>query len=336
MGDCVLARQKIIIVTDAWHPQVNGVVTTYHNIINHLPHDVVLIEPSQFPSRPAPYYPSISLAWCSLNRMQRLLLEHRDSNTRLHIATEGPLGFQARRVAHDLHWRYTTAYHTKFPEFIEAMTHVPAALTRWYFDWFHQHSHAVMMSSESNRREHAHWAGVVLNKGIDPVFEFSDHAVHDPPRLLYVGRVSREKNLDAFCDLDISSEKTVVGDGPYLHELRNRYPCVRFVGYKFGAELASYYQQADVMVFPSRLDTFGIVMLESMACGTPCAAYPVTGPRDQIQPLVNGSIHEDLATAVRECLLLPRSLVQASVAHKSWQRAAQQFLQHTVPIASSR
>lgn len=330
----MLARQKIIIVTDAWHPQVNGVVTTYHNIINHLPHDVVLIEPSQFQSRPAPFYPSISLAWCSRDRMRRLLLKHRHSDTRLHIATEGPLGLQARRVARDLNWRYTTAYHTKFPEFIEAMAHVPTALTRWYFDWFHKHSHAVMMSSESNRSEHPHWAGVVLNKGIDPVFAFSDHAVHDPPRLLYVGRVSREKNLDAFCDLEINSEKTVVGDGPYLRELQNRYPCVRFVGYKFGAELASYYQHADVLVFPSRVDTFGIVMLESMACGTPCAAYPVTGPRDQIQEGINGSTHSDLAVAVHRCLTLDRRQVQQSVAHKSWQNAAACFVRHTVNIDS--
>ncbi len=331
-----MAGKKIVIVTDAWYPQVNGVVTTYHNLAQCLQPDVTVIEPSMFPNRPAPLYPTISLAWCSARRMRELLTSLCDPYTRLHIATEGPLGFQARRVARDLGWRYTTAYHTKFPEFIKVMIGVPTALTSWYFDWFHQHSDAVMMSSESNRSEHPTWKGVVLNKGIDPVFEFSDHAVNDPPRVLYVGRVSREKNLDAFCELDLDCEKIVVGDGPYLVELRHRYPAVKFVGYKFGQELAAYYQQADVMAFPSRVDTFGIVLLESMACGTPCAAYPVTGPRDQIQPHVNGSTHEDLATAVRDCLALSRSAVRASVSNKSWHHSAQQFLQHTVAIGHSR
>lgn len=332
----MLARQKIVLVTDAWQPQVNGVVTTYQNITAHLDCDVVLIEPSAFPNRPAPLYPSISLAWCGQRRMQQILDHHCDYRTRLHIATEGPLGLQARRAARSRGWAYTTAYHTKFPEFIQAMTGVPVCGTRWYFDWFHAHSHAVMMSSGSSQQEHPSWPGVVLPKGVDAVFEFKQHSVQDPPRLLYVGRVSREKNLDAFCSLDMPSEKTVVGDGPYRSELQQRFPQVRFVGYQFGEQLADYYQQADVMVFPSRVDTYGIVLLESMACGTPCAAYPVTGPIDQIQEGINGSTDHDLAVAVQRCLTLDRSTVKASVSHKSWQAAAEYFWQHTVPVVPQR
>jgi glycosyltransferase involved in cell wall biosynthesis len=333
MGDSKVARTKIIIITDAWKPQVSGVVTTYENIIQNLPEDysVDVIHPGLFKWIDIPFYKSIPWAKCSYSRMEHMLYTRRlDWNmqgyfVKFHIATEGPLGFRARRALTAMNYSYTSAYHTKFPEFIKELIGIPTWMTRWYFDWFHKNSKVVMCSSKSNAEENKQWNTVVLGKGYDNHFTFKDKTLFDPV-LLYVGRVSKEKNINDFCRLEIGgAKKIVVGDGPYRKQLEKLYPNVRFVGYKFGKELAQYYQSADVCVFPSKVDTFGITILESMACGTPVAGYPVTGPIDQIVNGVNGYVSEDLERAVMKCLTIDREQTAESVKHITWKESAKQF-----------
>jgi len=329
-----MARSKIILITDAWEPQVSGVVTTYKNIIANLPENyaVDVIHPGMFDCIALPLYKSIPLAKVSFDKMRKILYDRRyyanmeGYHVYFHIATEGPLGFQARRALTNLNYPYTSAYHTKFPEFIKEIAYVPVSFTKWYFDWFHKNSKAVMCSSKSNAEENKQWNSVVIGKGYDSCFYFRDKLSSEVV-LLYVGRVSREKNIDDFCRLEIGGAiKIVVGDGPYRKKLEKTYPDVRFVGYKFGHELASFYQSADVCVFPSRVDTFGITILESMACGTPVAGYPVTGPIDQVVNGVNGWVNDDLEDAVMNCLNVDRAQTAASVSGISWHNSAAEFV----------
>jgi glycosyltransferase involved in cell wall biosynthesis len=247
-------------------------------------------------------------------------------DVKFHIATEGSLGFRARRALTSLKFEYTSAYHTKFPEFIKELVGIPTWATKWYFDWFHKNSQVVMCSSKSNAEDNSQWNSVVLGKGYDSCFKYKDKKSSEIV-LLYVGRVSKEKNIDDFCRLEIGGAiKIVVGDGPYRAKLEKMYPSVRFVGYKFGKELAQFYQSADVCVFPSRVDTFGITILESMACGTPVAGYPVTGPIDQIINGVNGYVSDDLEDAVMNCLTIDRERTFQSVQNISWKQSANQFI----------
>lgn len=339
-----MARTKVILITDAWEPQVSGVVTTYKNIIANLSDwmTVDVIHPGLFNSFKVPFYKEIPFSLCSYAKMFKMI-EERDVHwhmlgydTKYHIATEGILGLQAKRVLEKLGIKYTTAYHTKFPEFFKEMFGIPVMFTRWYFNWFHKNAKYVMCSSASNAKENSKWNSVVLGKGFDYHFRFSDKYRDNKVVLLYAGRVSKEKNLDAFCELDVSEcvaptvevIKVVVGDGPYKKKLQKKYPNIKFVGYKFGPELAQYYQSADVFVFPSKVDTFGIVILESMACGTPVAAYPVTGPIDQIQNGINGFVDEDLSTAVCFALNIDRGTVHMSVRYTNWKKSADEFLKY--------
>ena len=332
-----MARTKIIIITDAWTPQVNGVVTTYTNIINNLPENVSVdvIEPSQFSNIDCPLYKGIKLPWCTDSMMRHKLdiktydYNMQGYNVYYHIATEGILGFKAKRVLDSCNKEYTTAYHTKFPEFLNEMYGLPVSMTKWYFNWFHKRSKYVMCSSESNAIENSHWRSVVLDKGYESVFQFYNKPNKTHKILLYVGRVSKEKNIIDFCNLDIhNASKIVVGDGPYLKTLRKLYPDIEFVGYKFGVELAGYYQHSDVLVFPSKVDTYGIVMLEAMACGTPCAGYNVTGPIDQIKNGINGFVDIDLELAVEMCFDIERNAVYNSVKNKTWKNSSEQFVKY--------
>jgi glycosyltransferase involved in cell wall biosynthesis len=330
MEDSKLARTKIIIITDAWRPQVNGVVTTYENIINNLPEDVSIevVHPGLFKNIPSPGYKEVRLAFCSYKAMEKLLIKN-EPDTYYHIATEGVLGFQARRVLREHKIKYTSAYHTKFPEFFNMMYKVPVWVTKWYFDWFHSDSKVVMCSSLSSKLENPKWNAQVLSKGYDSHFKFVDKKSTQVKTLLYVGRVSKEKNIEKFCELDIpDTTKIVVGDGPARKCLEKKYPNVNFVGYKFGEELARYYQRADVFVFPSKVDTFGIVILESMACGTPVAGYNVTGPKDQIINGINGYIDNNLETAVKKCLNISRYDTYHTVYNINWKQSSIDFIRY--------
>jgi glycosyltransferase involved in cell wall biosynthesis len=333
-------RRKILIITDNVPDQINGVVTTFRNI--EIPaqndgYDISYIDPSHFRSWPAPGYSEVRLAW-PRRIGRKIAAQHPDH---VHIATEGPVGLAARLWLDRRGWRYNTSYHTKFPEFIEKIYGVPAAWTYAYVRWFHKHSGRVLTTTDTmvhTLRAHGFQGDIrAWTRGVDRVIfdpglrDRSDSEI----RLLNVGRVSREKGLDDFCSLRIANtRKIVVGDGPYLAQLRTRYPDVEFVGALTGRALAQYYADADVFVFPSRVDTFGVVMIEALAMGTPVAAYPVPGPRDILTAGVTGHMELDLESAVLRCLDLDRSRVLAASHVWSWQACWEIFRDNLVPAQS--
>jgi glycosyltransferase involved in cell wall biosynthesis len=329
-------KKTIILVTDAWEPQTYGVVTTYRNILEALPKDqrVVMITPNDFMCWNLPFYKEIKIPKCSKKMMKAKLEDifHQCGRSFVvHIATEGVLGFQAKRVLDEYSIPYTTAYHSKFPEFIQRMLFIPAAFIRPYFNWFHKKSRKVLMSSKSVCNRHRGWRGAVIPKGFASYFTVVNKPKNEIPVLLYVGRISKEKNIEAFLNIKLMfpHKKVVAGDGPILKSLMKKYPDVEFVGKKFGYALAEYYQSADVFVFPSKTDTFGLVVLEAMACGTPVAAYYVDGSKDQISDGFNGIMCDDLtkATLLALDLATSRQSIRERVANLAeWKESASQFL----------
>jgi glycosyltransferase involved in cell wall biosynthesis len=324
--------KKILIVTDNLPDQINGVVTTYKNLETHALLDgyqLVYIDPGQFPHRDCPGYNEVKIAY---PRALRKKIEEVGAD-HYHIATEGPLGVSARHLFERDGIRYNTAYHTRFPEGIKKLVGVPEFITWAYVRWFHKHSGKVLTTTETmvNELRDQGFDGTVISwtRGVDrEVFRHNwrDPMENDRPILLCVSRVSKEKNLDDFCAMDYpGARKIMVGDGPYRKELQQKYPDVEFVGFKTGQALAEYYAQADVFVFPSRWETFGLVMIEAMASGTPVAAYPAPGPLDVIDPGVTGVMDENLATATYKCMGLDRETVWYGSQHWSWQRAWEIF-----------
>ncbi len=324
-------KNKILFVTDAWHPQVNGVVVLVSALLEALHRrdvDTEVIHPGLFPRVPAPKYPEIQLAltpW-RLNKYVEA-----DSVQWVHIVTEGPLGLAARAFCKKRAIPFTTAIHTKFPEYVNILFGAPQSWGYRYLRWFHSPANATIVQTPGQQRElrqrglvHLH----VVGGGVDTnLFRPKTHVTRDKPVLLYVGRVSREKNIEAFLDMDIDSEKIVVGDGPDRNRLENEYSQIQFRGYRQGEELVREYAQADCLVFPSRTDTFGLVLIEAMACGTPVASFPTTGPLDVVQNGVSGIIDEDLQLAVKHALKLDRATVRNEAMHFSWERVAERFMQ---------
>lgn len=330
---------KIMIVTDAWKPQVNGVVRTLHATARELQamgHEVDFLTPLEFPTLPCPTYPDIRLSLLPGRKAARRISEF-DPDA-LHIATEGPLGIAARHFALKRGLPFTTAYHTRFPEYVRARTGVPLSLTYAFLRWFHGPSESVMAPTRVVKQdlESYGFRNVVLwSRGVDlDVFkpQRGDRLRSEPPIFLYVGRVAVEKNIEAFLELDLPGSKWVAGVGPALSRVRERYPHVNYLGVLNQHELAEVYASADVFVFPSRTDTFGLVLLEAMACGLPVAAYPVTGPLDVIgDSRTAGVLHEDLRTACLEALKLRREDAAAHARRFSWRAATEQFLSHLHP-----
>jgi glycosyltransferase involved in cell wall biosynthesis len=327
---------RILIVTDAWSPQVNGVVRTLQRIKQEcegLGHEVEAISPDQFRTVPCPSYPEIRLALRPGPGIAKRIGTFRPNC--IHIATEGPLGFAARRycVRHGL--PFTTSYHTRFPEYIHARLPVPLAVGYAIMRWFHRPSSGVMVATQTIRDD-LEGRGFVnvrpWSRGVDTELF---HANHEPaldlpgPVYLYVGRVAVEKNLEAFFDQPIErGSKLVVGDGPALERLRAKYQDVHFVGGRHGVELARHYVCGDVFVFPSRTDTFGLVLLEALASGVPVAAYPVPGPLDVVEGSGCGVLDDDLGRAMSGALAIPRERCLAYAGRFSWLRCAEQFVGH--------
>lgn len=278
---------RILIISDAWTPQVNGVVRTLLTLTDRLArrgHVVRTITPDQFRTIPCPTYPEIPLALMPGSKVARMIEEARPCV--IHIATEGPLGLAARRYCVRRGIPFTTAFHTKFPEYIQARTRLPLSAGYKIVRWFHGPSRCVMVATQGIEDELKHWGVTNVGRwgrGVDT--ELFKPAVsarplfgeENRPVFLYVGRVAVEKNIRAFLDLDLPGQKVVVGGGPQLDELKHKYPNVTFTGPKFGEDLARHYAAADVFVFPSLTDTFGLVVLEALSCGTPVAAFPVAG-----------------------------------------------------------
>lgn len=335
---------RICIVSDAWLPQVNGVVRTLTETRRELRlmgHTVRMITPLLFPTLPCPTYPEIQLSIAPARKVARLI--ERFAPDALHIATEGPLGWAARDYAIKHGLPFTTAYHTRFPEYIQARFGIPLSWSYAVMRRFHGAAARVMVPTDIVRRdlEAAGFTNVVLwSRGVD-VSIFNRTPAGDNPRdflketrpiFLYVGRVAIEKNVEAFLALDLPGTKWVVGEGPALAELKRRYPQAYFAGVFPQRELARYYAAADVFVFPSKTDTFGLVLLEALACGLPVAAYPVTGPLDVIGSSNAGVLDHDLRAACLRALDIPREAARAHALRFSWAEAARQFAEHLRPV----
>ncbi len=326
----------IALISDAWFPQVNGVVRTLSTVVRELRamgHQVSTITPDMFRSIPCPGYKEIRLSLTAAVG-KRLAQLKPDA---IHIAVEGPLGLLARRYCLKHGLPFTTAYHTKFPEYLQEQYGIPSWLTYPLVRRFHAPSCSVMVATPTLEAELlargfkniARWS-----RGVDTdLFAPGDKSFLDLPRpiMLNVGRVSAEKNIGAFLDLDLPGTKLVVGDGPQLKELRKKYPQVHFAGVKAGAELAKYYAASDVFVFPSKTDTFGLVLLEALASGLPVAAYPVTGPLDVITSQDVGCLDLDLQQAVRAALKLSPQRCREYALTYSWRASAEQFVNNLKP-----
>ncbi|QTD56779.1 glycosyltransferase family 4 protein [Parasphingorhabdus cellanae] len=336
---------KIALVTDAWHPQVNGVVRTLDTVIGILRywgHEVLVISPDQYRSVAAPSYPEIRLAVTRARSVGQRIAEF-DADA-IHLATEGPLCLSARRWCRRNHRPFTTAYHTQFPEYLAKRTYFSPRIFWLYIRWFHRPSQAIMVSTNSVRQqlidEHLpqvhHWSRGVDLDNFSPDAPTPDLFKQLPrPIQLYVGRVAVEKNIETFLKTDQPGSKVVVGDGPALKTLRKDYPEAYFLGRKSGRELAGCYAGADVFVFPSKTDTFGLVLIEALACGTPVAAFPVTGPID-ILTGNSGVMDDDLNRAIAAAQCLHQNDCLERAAKFSWGASASQFLDGLVPIEPDR
>jgi glycosyltransferase involved in cell wall biosynthesis len=337
---------RIAIVTDAWTPQVNGVVRTLQSVrgeLEKLGHDVLVVSPDRFYSLPCPTYPEIRLAFARSGAVGRMLADFQPHA--IHLATEGPVCLAARRWCLARGFPFTTAYHTQFPDYVSARIGIDPEWIWRYITWFHWPAQAVLASTPSiaaTLRAHGlerirHWGrGVDLslfggNAAPDPAIRALADAAAGGPVQLYVGRVAVEKNIEAFLETCQPGVKVVVGDGPARAALAAKYPDAHFLGPRFGADLAACYAAADVFVFPSRTDTFGLVMIEALASGVPVAAYPVTGPLDVLRAGV-GVMDDNLDTAIAGALTLDRDACRAYGRGFTWEASARQFLDALVPF----
>ncbi len=323
---------RVLIATDAWAPQVNGVVSTLTRLEAELGRrgvDVVFLTPHQFRSVPLPGYSELRVALPDRGAVARFI--DAAAPDYVHIATEGPIGWAVRRRCLIEGRPFTTSYHTKFPEYANRIFGLPESWIYALERRFHGPSAGVMVATASLEAELRQLGFLRLmrwSRGVDTeLFKPREKPFRrSEPLFLYVGRVSREKNIEAFLDAPLPGWKLVVGDGPRLSALRRRYPDVVFAGRRCGEELAAIYASADVFVFPSRTDTFGLVLLEALASGLPVAAYPVTGPVDILEHGVSGILDDDLAQAAQRALTLNRDAARARAETFTWSRSADQFL----------
>jgi glycosyltransferase involved in cell wall biosynthesis len=331
--------KKILIITDNLPDQINGVVTTYKNLESHAVLDdytIDYIDPRRFSYVDCPGYNEVKISYP--RNMGKKIKEI--SPDYIHIATEGPIGLWARAYLSKCNIRHNTAYHTKFPEGLKKLFGIPEVLTWRFVRWFHKHSGKVLTTTDSMVAElKAHGFGgevVSWTRGVDRnVFEPTLRENLPSKYLLCVARVSKEKNLEDFFELDYPGyQKIMIGDGPMLETYKKKYPAVHFTGFKTGRDLARYYANAEVFVFPSRWETFGIVMIEAMACGTPVAAYPCQGPADVIEQGTTGFMNENLAHAIDGCLQLSRDRVLEGSQRWSWEKAWQIFRDNQVPVTN--
>ena len=330
---------KILIITDAWFPQVNGVVTTYSNIISQLSKrniEVEVLHPGKFYSLPLFFYNEIK---ASINPWKVIQKIKKSDADYIHIGTKGPLGIVSRIYLSYKKIPFTSAVHTKFPEYLNLHIKVPLSITYALMRWFHKRSHSVLVNTKSHKEE-LEKRGFrnlsIWSRGIDfKKFKDTSIKLNHKDYLLYVGRVSKEKNIEAFLNIETTHEKVVVGDGPYRQTLQKKFPRVKFVGCKTGPELAAWYRNASVFVFPSMTDTFGIVVIEALFCGVPVAAYPVTGPLDIVEEGITGSLDHDLKKAIDKALQINRENCTKNAKKYTWRNVAKQFISSLVSIKSA-
>lgn len=334
------APLRILIVSDAWFPQVNGVVRTLSIVAEKLRADgdtVEVIGPDRFRSVPMPGYAEIRLAIAPRRRLAQLVTAFGPDV--VHIATEGPLGWAMRAICRRRGWSFTTAFHTRFAEYMHARMRVPVSWSWAVLRRFHEAGEGTFAATESLREDLAARGFTKLRawtRGVD-LARFRPEPRESweglkRPIFLYAGRLAVEKNVDAFLALDLPGTKVVVGDGPARAGLQARFPAAHFTGYRDNGLLARSYAGADVFVFPSRTDTFGLVLLEALAAGTPVAAFPVTGPRDLITDPRIGALDEDLRQACLRALDGDRAACRARAESWSWDACAAQFRTGLVPL----
>jgi glycosyltransferase involved in cell wall biosynthesis len=336
---------KIMLVTDAWDPQVNGVVRTMKRVIAEceaMGHEWEIVSPSGFKTFPLPTYSEIRLAPFAKGEIEERFLEFEPDA--VHIATEGPLGWAARTVCLQHKFPYTTSYHTRFPEYVNArFSFIPLWAGYSFVREFHKYSGRVMVATPSMRDELAAKGFKNIapwSRGVDTDIFHPDRRKADrgplkgleTPIWLNVGRIAVEKNIEAFLALDLPGTKVVVGEGPQLEELRAKYPKTVFAGAKFAEELGEYFANSDVFVFPSLTDTFGLVILEAMATGTPVSAFEAPGPRDLIPGSGAGSVSKDLKVACIEALTCDRERTREYAMTYSWRACAEQFIENLEPL----
>jgi glycosyltransferase involved in cell wall biosynthesis len=324
---------KIAIVTDAWYPQINGVVTTLNQTreeLRRLGHRVEMITPESFRTFPLPTYPDIRVAWFPGGRVRRMLDAF--APDAVHIATEGSLGLAARAWCRRRRFPFTTSFHTQFPEYVWLRTRIPITWTYALMRWFHGRAERVMVATPTLHKRltgHgfknlAYWSRGVDTGRFRP--RSKDYLKERRPIFVYFGRVAVEKNIEAFLELDLPGTKLVIGGGPDLAMLTEKYPDAVFTGFKSDEDLASHIAAADVFVFPSRTDTFGLVLIEALASGVPVAAYPVQGPVDVIENGVTGFLDEDLKRAALAALTLSPDTCRQAALRYTWEACTRQFL----------
>lgn len=335
--------KKIIIVTDAWQPQVNGVVTVFESIIPILKeqgYSVTVIYPRLFLTIPLFFYPEIRLALFPYFSLRRMLTEANADH--IHIATEGPLGLIARCICKKYAWHFTTSYHTNFSQYLGLRLHILQNITFLYLKWFHNAGQATMVASVSLQQELQHqgfinpalWPlGVDTTRFIRPTPLVSVPELEHLPKpiFVYVGRIAIEKNVEAFLQLNLPGTKLIIGDGPLRKKLEQTYSTSSyFAGYKAGKDLVIWLSHCDVLVFPSKTETFGLVAIEALAMGIPVAGYNVMGPKDIITNGVDGYIGDDLETSALRCLTLDTSECRKKALQYTWEKSADSFIYHLV------
>lgn len=361
---------RILIATDAWRPQVNGVVQTLTQLINRLEemgHQVRVVHPGLFKTVPCPTYPEIRLALWPFSKVNKALAEFEPDA--VHIVTEGPIGLATRLWVARNRVPFTSAYHTRFPEYVNARTGIPVKWVARLLRWFHSPAQRVMVPTQTminTLEEHGITNSILWQRGVDlkcfnpeqsqvdrdlhfrpvavgqtdpeqlRILDFLEKRIDHCPVYLYAGRVAVEKNLEAFLKLDLPGEKWVAGDGPARKKLQEKYPNAHWFGMLNHAALSELYKRADVFVFPSLTDTFGLVMLEAMASGCPVAAFPVTGPLDVIGDTGAGVLDDDLKTAIEGALRIPREVPRKVAARYSWKHCAEVFVRNLAPIDRSK
>jgi glycosyltransferase involved in cell wall biosynthesis len=334
---------RILIATDAWHPQVNGVVRTLTSLAKSaaaLGAEVEFLTPDGFPSMAVPTYPGLRVAWPNRREIARRI--EAASPEAIHIATEGPIGWAVRAYCLRRKLAFTTSYTTRFPEYIAVRSIIPEWFSYAVLRHFHAAAAMTMVATASLRQELSARGFKKLGfwtRGVDTdLFRPDEPAELDLPRpvFLTVGRVAVEKNLEAFLSLDLPGTKVVIGDGPQRAALERRYPKARFPGEKKGKELSAHFAAADVFVFPSLTDTFGVVQLEALACGTPVAAFPVMGPLDVIADHPIGALDTDLRSACIRALGMSRETCRSFALERSWENSARQFIGNLSALQPSR
>ena len=334
---------KILIATDAWHPQVNGVVRTLTSLARSasaLDADIGFLTPDGFPSMALPTYPGLRIALPNRREIARRI--EAAAPDAVHIATEGPVGWAVRAYCRRRNLAFTTSYTTRFPEYVEVRTRLPASVGYAVLRHFHAASSMVMVATDSLRQELGARGFRKLGfwtRGVDTeLFNPNTPAMLDLPRPIFMtmGRVAVEKNLEAFLSLDLPGTKVIVGDGPQRAQLAQKYPNAVFLGEKKGADLTAHLAAADVFVFPSLTDTFGVVQLEALACGTPVAAFPVTGPKDVIADHPIGALDTDLRSASLRALTMSREACRNFALERSWENSARQFIGNVTALQPSR